>query len=269
LASSPIELRKAGKESLMLKAIDGEWFDFRSLGDGLTLITEPHVIPFLRCNIWHLRGRDLDLVIDTGLGVSSLYRSSRHLFGQRVVALATHVHLDHVGSHHEFAECWCHRLEAPGLRGADPAFTLANLDLNNVDIDVPGYETGGPALTALPAPDYELSAWQIRQAAVTRELDDGDIIDLGDRYFEVLHLPGHSPGSIGLWEAKTGTLFSGDAVYDGPLLDQLPHSDRVAYERTMKRLLELPVNVVHAGHDPSFDRSRLKELVWGYLNSHA
>lgn len=62
----------------MLRAIDGDWFEFQSLAEGLTLITEPHVIPFLRCNIWHLRGRDLDLIIDTGLGVSSLYAASRH-----------------------------------------------------------------------------------------------------------------------------------------------------------------------------------------------
>lgn len=244
----------------------GDWFSFRSLGDGLTLITEPHVVPLLRCNIWHIRGRDTDLVVDTGLGVSSLYQASRHLFGQRVAALATHVHLDHVGGHHEFADCWCHRLEAPGLRGADPAFTLADIDLRALDFAAPGYETGGPALTALPEPGYELSAWQIRQATVTRELEDGDVIDLGNRHFEVLHLPGHSPGSIGLWEAKTGTLFSGDAVYDGPLLDALPHSDRAAYARTMERLLSLPVNVVHAGHDPSFGRERLRELVRAYLD---
>ena len=47
------------------------------------------------------------------------------------------------------------------------------------------------------------------------------MVDIGNRHFEVLHLPGHSPGSIGLWEEASGTLFSGDAVYDGPLLDEL------------------------------------------------
>jgi glyoxylase-like metal-dependent hydrolase (beta-lactamase superfamily II) len=107
----------------------------------------------------------------------------------------------------------------------------------------------------------------MRQAPVTRELEGGDTIDLGNRHFEVLHLPGQSPGSIGLWEAKTGTLFSGDAVYDGPLLDALPRSDRAAYARTMERLLSLPVNVVHAGHDPSFGRERLRELVRAYLDA--
>jgi glyoxylase-like metal-dependent hydrolase (beta-lactamase superfamily II) len=91
------------------------------------------------------------------------------------------------------------------------------------------------------------------------------VIDLGDRAFEVLHLPGHSPGSIGLWEQATGTLFSGDAIYDGALLDELPESDIVAYIRTMRRLRELPVSVVHAGHEPSFGRARLHELIDSYL----
>jgi glyoxylase-like metal-dependent hydrolase (beta-lactamase superfamily II) len=74
---------------------------------------------------------------------------------------------------------------------------------------------------------------------------------------------------MGLWEASTGMLFSGDALYDGPLLDELGHSDIPAYVRTMKRLRELPVNVVHAGHDPSFGRARLVELCDAYLAKRA
>ncbi len=251
----------------MLQAIQGQWFEMRPLGDGITFITEPHVIPLLRCNIWHIRGRHLDLVVDSGLGLCSLHEAARHLFGQRVAAVATHVHLDHVGGHHEFAECWCHRLEAEGLRRPGAGFNLSGPDTDLADFDgaFPGYETGGPAVTALPWAGYDLSAWELKAASVTRTLDEGDVIDLGNRHFEVLHLPGHSPGSIGLWEAATGTLFSGDAVYDGPLLDALHHSDRAAYARTMERLLSLPVQVVHAGHDPSFGRDRLHEIARAYL----
>lgn len=60
-------------------------------------------------------------------------------------------------------------------------------------------------------------------------------------------------------------MFSGDAVYDGPLLDELPGSDIAAYRTTMERLLELPVTVVHGGHDPSFGRDRLREIARDYL----
>jgi len=62
------------------------------------------------------------------------------------------------------------------------------------------------------------------------------MIDLGDRVFEVMHLPGYSPGSIGLWEARSETQFSGDAIYDGPLLDEIPGSDITVYFDTMLRL---------------------------------
>jgi len=91
------------------------------------------------------------------------------------------------------------------------------------------------------------------------------VVDLGDRAFEVLHLPGHSPGSIGLWEAATGTLFSGDAIYDGPLLDEIAGADIPAYRRTMERLLKLPVQVVHGGHDDSFGAERLAQIAVAYL----
>ena len=80
-----------------------------------------------------------------------------------------------------------------------------------------------------------------------------------------LRLPTFTPGSIGLWEAETGTLFSGDAIYDGPLLDELDRSDIGVYCTTMERLMQLPVNVVHAGHDPSFGRDRLRQIASDYL----
>jgi glyoxylase-like metal-dependent hydrolase (beta-lactamase superfamily II) len=103
----------------------------------------------------------------------------------------------------------------------------------------------------------------------TRTLEEGDVVDLGDRHFEVLHLPGHSPGSLGLWEQASGILFSGDAIYDGPLLDDLPDSDVSDYVRTMQRLRELPVRVVHGGHDASFGRERLIELANAYIVSRS
>ena len=74
------------------------------------------------------------------------------------------------------------------------------------------------------------------------------------------------PGRSGCGRNVTGTLFSGDAIYDGPLLDELPESSIDDYCTTMDRLMTLPVTVVHAGHDPSFGRDRLHELATAYLN---
>jgi glyoxylase-like metal-dependent hydrolase (beta-lactamase superfamily II) len=128
-----------------------------------------------------------------------------------------------------------------------------------------GYDMTGPLfVTALPV-GVAAESFRQRPCAQVSDLGEGDVIDLGDRAFEVLHLPGHSPGSVGLWDPRTGTLFSGDAVYDGPLLDELADSDIGQYRVTMERLRALPVTVVHAGHDPSFGRDRLRQLTTAYM----
>lgn len=91
------------------------------------------------------------------------------------------------------------------------------------------------------------------------------MVDLGDRAFQVIHTPGHSPGGIGLIERRTGIFFSGDIVYDGPLVDDAYHSDRSVYAETMERLRSLPVTVVHGGHFPSFGLTRFRQIIDDYL----
>jgi glyoxylase-like metal-dependent hydrolase (beta-lactamase superfamily II) len=244
------------------------WFETQRIDDDITLLWEPHVVPLMRCNIWHVRGRDRDLLIDTGMGIASLAEATRHLIDKPVIAVATHTHADHVGGHYEFADCLVHRLEAAGLETPSERNTLIADDFDASDLRklrIAGYEVEGSLITALPHAGYDLGSYRVRPARATRIVEEGDRVDTGDRRFEVLHLPGHSPGSIGLWEAATGILFSGDAIYDGPLLDELSHSDIAAYVRTMRRLRTLPVRVVHAGHDPSFGRDRLAELADAYL----
>jgi glyoxylase-like metal-dependent hydrolase (beta-lactamase superfamily II) len=248
------------------------WFERKRIDDDITLLWEPHVVPLLRCNIWHVWGRERDLMIDTGMGIASLKEAARDLLQKAVTAVATHVHADHIGGHHEFEDCLIHRSEARGLTHPTGDYTLVDEEFDPTDLSrlsVPGYPVAGPMLTRIPYAGYDLRAYRIRAAKVTRTVEEGDIVDLGDRSFEVLHLPGHSRGSIGLWESSTGILFSGDSIYDGPLLDELPGSNVAAYVRTMHRLRELPVRVVHAGHDPSFGRDRLVALADDYLRRRA
>lgn len=248
--------------------IADRWFDFKRLDDGITHIWEPHVIPLMRCNIWHVRGRDQDMIVDTGMGVVSLRDATRHLTDKPVLAAATHAHIDHVGSHHEFDECLVHRLEEKAL--AEPDWGRG-LYLNNealaAQLAESGYQCsfGQCYIDALPHEGYDTGAYALTGTTATRVVEEGDIVDLGDRRFEVLHIPGHSPGSIGLWEKATGIFFSGDCIYDGPLLDGFSDSNINDYIASMKRLRDLPVRVVHAGHDPSFGRDRLLELIDAYL----
>jgi glyoxylase-like metal-dependent hydrolase (beta-lactamase superfamily II) len=248
--------------------IADRWFERAAIDDSITLLWEPHVVPLMRCNIWHVRGRDRDLVIDTGMGLMSLSDELANLVDKTVTAVATHGHDDHIGSHHEFDDVLVHPAEAPLLL-KPPISSLVPREAWGDDVvdalEAAGYPMPEPYfVTALPA-GTSVDSFHQEPVVRVRHIDEGDEIDLGDRCFEVLHLPGHSPGSIGLWEQATGTLFSGDAIYDGPLLDELPESSIDDYCATMDRLLGMPVTVVHGGHDPSFDRERLYELARAYL----
>lgn len=249
--------------------VAARWFERKRMSDDLTLLWEPHVHPLVRCNIWHLRGRDRDLLIDTGLGTASLKDEIRDLIDKPLGAVATHIHFDHIGGLHEFDERIVHAAEADGMANYRQFSGLSREALGQGVLDglaAAGYPIDDPWLIdALPHAEFDLNDFSICSTRATQIVEAGTVIDLGDRHFEVLHLPGHSPGSIGLWEAATGTLFSGDAIYDGPLLDELESCDIRDYVATMKRLRELPVQVVHGGHDPSFGRARMVEICDAYL----
>lgn len=244
------------------------WFAHEQISEGITRFWEPHVARVFQCNIWLVRGRDRHLLVDGGMGISSLSLALTAWLDKPVVAVATHSHLDHIGSLHEFADRRLHPLERAMASQPEQYPVLCSQHWPagmQAEIEQAGYEVSDLLIDALPYAGFDPEQFRTPECPACQSLQAEQVIDLGDRSFEVMHLPGHSPGSIGLWEASTGTLFSGDAVYDGPLLDNFPESDVADYCRTMQRLLELPANIVHAGHDPSFGRARLQALASGYL----
>ena len=229
-----------------------KWYELRKLADGVNLIHEPWIKPFFRCNMWHIQGRDCDLLFDTGLGHFPLRDSIAALRERPVICVASHSHFDHIGCHHEFETRCIHAAEAAILADPRNDWTLADRYVTDEMFD------------GLPA-GWEARAYRIRSAPATRLLSDGEAIDLGGRAFEVIHTPGHSPGGIALWERRTGILLSGDIVYDGPLIDDAYHSDLSDYERSLRRLAAMPVQMVHGGHFPSFAGSRLVPIIDDYL----
>jgi glyoxylase-like metal-dependent hydrolase (beta-lactamase superfamily II) len=237
------------------------------MDDAVTLLAEQFTDPLIRCNIWHVQGRERDLVIDTGLGIVSLRQELEELTERPVAAVATHGHFDHIGGLYEFDERVGHAADLPPDRALTTSpLVAAGYSQRLQDVfTAAGYPIADPLLHALPAGDFVPAAFRQQPMTLTRLVTEGDVIDLGDRAFEVLHLPGHSPGSIALWEASSGVLFSGDTVYDGGLLDTLPGSDTSLYRQSMQRLRTLPVTVVHGGHEPSFGRARLLALIDAYL----
>ena len=252
----------------MTLRIADRWFEWERLADGVTRIWEPHVIRVMQCNIWHVRGRERDLLIDTGMGIGSLRNAAEDIFEKPLIAAATHTHLDHIGSLHEFRHRIVHEAEAGTLTRPSENWSMLRADHPVgfiASLENAGYQVDSCFITALPHAQFDLREFSCPPAPATRLVREGDVIDLGDRVFEVMHLPGHSPGSIGLWEASSQILFSGDAIYDGPLLDELSGSSIEDYLMTMRRLENLPARVIHAGHDPSFDGARLRQLAREYL----
>ena len=213
---------------------------------------------FFRANLFHVIGKDADLVIDFGMGLAPLRPFLNIDIGKPVIALATHVHADHIGSFHEFEHRVGHAAEADGFAGMDDAVTLAHL-----------FRELPQGVDQKPEPSFKQDNYAIPAAPLTRVLVEKDTIDIGGSSYKVLHLPGHSPGSIGLLDETSGVLFSGDAIYDGTLVDDLPGCDKSAYRTTMHRIGALDVSVAHGGHGAPMSRDRMRMIANAYLEASA
>ncbi len=245
------------------------WFDVCEVGDGITRITEPHVHPYVRSNAWLICGSTGHLLVDTGLGVGRLADELAGLLDRPVIAVATHSHFDHFGGLGEFAERAAHRDDGAVIETAEDYVTLraATYPAALVDeFEAAGEPVPDLLIDALPGSAFDLDGFRTPPVGITRWLADGDQIDLGDRSFLVLHSPGHSPGSICLWEARSGALVSGDVLVDGePLLDQLPRSSPADFAGSLRQLADLPLRTVYGGHGPVFGRNRAHEIIADYL----
>ena len=231
------------------------WFDVERLGPGITRIREPHVHSFFRANLYRIEGRDFDIQLDFGVGLRPLTDVSPAA-GKPVLAFASHAHVDHIGSLHLYERRVGHPLEAHTFATMDDLGTLA-----------PEFIGIDGAVTALPSPGWAMAAYTLVPAPLTELLGEGDHVDLGDRRFAVLHLPGHSPGSIALLDEKNGDFFSADAIYDEGLVDDIPGADIETYLRTMRRLAEFDVGTVYAGHGEIMDRKQMRDVALGYIAS--
>jgi glyoxylase-like metal-dependent hydrolase (beta-lactamase superfamily II) len=244
------------------------WFEVMQLSSSLFRITEPGCHKWVRANCFLILGRDRDILVDSGMGLAALRPIVNHLSSRPRLIFTTHAHIDHVGSHPEFVdhEILVHPAEADDL--ARPGQQGLRFSKRSAEA-IAESGMGRPAfmVEAVPSVGYDVEAYCRAPIKATRLVSEGDIVETGDREFEVLHLPGHSPGSIALWERSSGSLFSGDAIYDGVIVDNLPGSDVEIYRATMQRLATLPVAQVFGGHNAPMTRAQMLGVVEKYLAS--
>jgi glyoxylase-like metal-dependent hydrolase (beta-lactamase superfamily II) len=81
---------------------------------------------------------------------------------------------------------------------------------------------------------------------------DGDVIDIGGRRFEVILIPGHTPGSIALLDRDNKTLLAGDSVSASPIFMFQKHRNLRALAESMERLLTIRENFdwIYPSHGP-------------------
>lgn len=244
--------------SLETRPVCDRWFTTERISDNLYLITEPHYYWYNRANLWLIKGQTQDLLIDTGLGVSSLRHHIASLMDKPLLAIASHIHFDHAGGMHEFDHRAIHAAEAEALRSGNDYEALCTPEQGWVLEE---------HFEQLPHEGFTVTEYTLNAAEPTQILQEGDVLDLGDRAFEVLHLPGHSPGCIALYDPQNKDLFSGDVIYDGELLDELHCSHIPTYIQTYERLQNLPVETVYPGHYRVFGQARYHEIMSEYLEA--
>ncbi len=81
------------------------WFAIDEVGPGIFRITEPHCDRLIRANFYLVKGRDRDMLVDTGMGIGPLRETLAPLLDKPLVVFSTHTHVDHIGGHREFRDC--------------------------------------------------------------------------------------------------------------------------------------------------------------------
>jgi glyoxylase-like metal-dependent hydrolase (beta-lactamase superfamily II) len=166
--------------------------------------------------------------------------------------IATHYHIDHNGSFSELKRLFALRLAA---QEADAAVIEGSERYDNYMVDRLRTVYYG-ALKPL---------FRYRNTVVDERLEDGDVLDvLGG--LQVLVIPGHTAGSIVLFQEARGILFSGDVirnekgVLDGPPPQFSPGIEE-SYFEIRRRILELDFGTLLPGHGEPVLRGAKESVV--------
>lgn len=180
------------------------WYEVYSLYENTYAIYEPY--QFEEAISYLLIGTDKAFMVDTGTGIGDLKSLIAELTQLPVAVMNTHIHWDQVGNNSQFEEILIYNsLES-----------ITKLYTGYDNSYLKGHILGDSVWKPLPE-SIDPNTWKIPPLKATGLVEDGMIVDLGNRSIEVIHSPGHSPDSICLLDKKNKLLFCGDFFYSGPL----------------------------------------------------
>ena len=218
------------------------WFEILALPNDVYALWEPG--HFEKVNSFLIVGADKDLLYDTGMGIASIgtavaeLRATLQRQGVPLMVVNSHNHLDHNGGNAEFEEAWIIRNEwairklTEGVVGGFAEYWAGVTPHEGVQV---------------PA-SFDPQNFRIRPfpAARIRFLADGDVVDLGNRRFRVIHTQSHSPDGLALYDAENRLFFGGDTFMGDAFL--IRDLDLLAGD--LSRIAELPIAWHYASHGP-------------------
>ncbi|MDY7036026.1 MAG: MBL fold metallo-hydrolase [Thermodesulfobacteriota bacterium] len=164
--------------------------------------------------------------------------------------IITHTHMDHIGclseirEHIPWAELWLHKDEAGPLEEGDDRIVY-----------------GMEMFRSMCQMQYGLKPGAFT-FHVDKMLDGDESLDIGGMVWEVVHIPGHSPGSIGLYHRTKKVLIPGDVVYADYAIGRfdMHKADGSVLKDSLMRLAKLEVDILLPGHNRI-----VKDLPSGYI----
>lgn len=202
------------------------WFEVQKLDETTFVICEHG--HWEKMNSYVLVGQNKALVIDSGLGIGKIKPVVEAITMLPIVAVATHVHWDHIGGHGEFEDICVHENEKEWLEKGIP-----------IPLHVIRAQVVKEPFIIDPPKDFDIESYNVYRGTPTRILADNDRIDLGDRIIRVIHTPGHSPGHMCFYDERHGYLFSGDLIYEGMLYANYPSTSPVEFLYSVLKISQL------------------------------
>lgn len=222
------------------------WFKATKLSDKVWRISDNGID-----NIYLVEGQDSAMLVDNGVGAVNLRDFVKTLTTLPLIVVNTHAHPDHTGSNYQFSRIRAHTEELEMIRFFSTPEVRADM-ASTMGQDQP------------PLPDSVLfPAEESHRTPVLVPFEDGHVFDLGNRKIEVIHVPGHTRGSVCLLDRQEKMLFTGD---NNNMLVWLHTQDAVPLEiyRQSLRKLQSRVNefrTLYPGHGEPIDPAFIGEQI--------